>query len=160
LRGGTTSEEHDEWLREQWNSVVGKNDLVYVLGDISMDTEGLKKLKRFKAQKHLILGNHDLETAQKYLEYFSVVKGVVSYKGIFWMTHTPIHPQELYGRINLHGHTHANNILGPDGQPDPNYINCCVEATYGVPQSLDDLRAKWEPIVLERKKALRGEGPG
>ena len=44
LRGGTTSQEHDEWLITQWNSVVKKVDLVYVLGDAAMNLEAYKNI--------------------------------------------------------------------------------------------------------------------
>ena len=161
LRGGSTPEEHDEWLLNQINSVLNKNDVLYILGDVAMDDESLKKMRKIKAgNRILVRGNHDIGDTKKYLEYFQTVQGIISYKGTFWLTHCPIHPQELRGRINLHGHVHANSVLGPDGQPDPNYINCCVEMTYGVPQSLDDLMLKWKDVIFERKKALRGEGPG
>jgi calcineurin-like phosphoesterase family protein len=141
FRGGTNSEEHDEWLIGQWNSVVKKNDLVYVLGDVAMTEDALKKVRFLKGQKILIRGNHDVYNVKKYLEYFQEVYGLHHFKGTFWMSHAPIHPIELRGRYNLCGHVHQNSI------PDERYINCCVEMSYGVPQSLDELLAKYKPIV-------------
>ena len=55
-------QEHDEALIENWNSVVKPGDLVYVLGDLSIETtidEIRKPLSRLNGAKHLILGNHD-----------------------------------------------------------------------------------------------------
>lgn len=154
LRGGTTPEEHDDWLIHQINSTVKKCDVLYVLGDVAFDYESLKKMKRIKAgNRILVRGNHDLESTQKYLEFFSTVHGMISFKGVFWLTHCPIHPQELRGRINIHGHVHKQSILSQDGTPDPRYINACVEMTYGVPQDLDALLVKHkDAVIAERNK--------
>ena len=144
LRGGTTSEEHDEWIITQWNSIVTKHDLVYVLGDISMGRQGLALVKRLKGNKMLIRGNHDVYATKDYLQYFQEVHGLLHYRGVFWMSHAPIHPNELRGRFNLHGHVHQNSI------PDDRYINCCVEMSYGVPQSLDDLFEKYKDRIVKK----------
>ncbi len=140
LRGGTTPEEHDEWIRHQWNSLVTKSDLVYVLGDVAMNNESLAQVARLKGQKILIRGNHDVQDTQTYLKYFQQVYGLLSYRGVFWRSHAPVHPLELRGRFNLHGHVHQNSI------PDDRYINACVEMSYGIPQSLDALYDKYLPL--------------
>lgn len=162
LRGGTTPEEHDRWIVEQWNSVVKKSDLVYLLGDVAMNKESLHLVKRLKGQKVLIRGNHDIEPAKIYLEYFTNVHGLYSHKGTFWLSHAPIHPAELRGRINIHGHVHQKSIL-LDNQPDLRYINACVEMTYGIPQDLDALLEKHRVAVWQaRNEAWKNdkEGPG
>lgn len=146
LRGGTTWEEHDAWIINQWNSVVKKDDLVYILGDVAMNVESLDKVKRLKGMKNLIRGNHDVQSTPTYLKYFNNIFGLLSYKGVFWMSHAPIHPNELRGRFNLHGHVHQNSIQ------DDRYINCCVEMSYGVPQSLDNLYEKYSPLCERKNK--------
>lgn len=155
LRGGTTSEEHDEWLIAQINSTVKKGDLLYICGDVAFDEESLAKLKKVKGQKILVRGNHDILTPNKYLEYFSQIHGLISFKGTFWISHAPIHPQELRDRYNIHGHVHQNSILDEQGQVDPRYINVCVEMSYGIPQSLDDLLEKHKEEVFLKKLAHR-----
>lgn len=152
LRGGTTPEEHDAWIREQWNSVVRKGDLVYVLGDVAMTSEALAQLRSFKGQKKLVRGNHDVEATQEYLKYFDQVYGLLSFKGTFWLSHAPVHPAELRGRLNIHGHVHQNSI------PDARYINACVEMSYGVPQSLDDLFEQHREAVWLARKAIHATG--
>jgi calcineurin-like phosphoesterase family protein len=161
LRGGTTSEEHDLWIVDQWNSVVRKQDLVYVLGDVAFDENSLHLVNRLKGEKKLIRGNHDILPTQTYLRYFNNVYGLYSHKATFWMSHAPIHTQELRGRINLHGHVHQNSILLA-GEPDPSYINCCVEMSYGIPQSLDDLLEKYRESVWKIRNELwnNKDGPG
>lgn len=141
LRGGSNSVEHDQWIIEQWNSVVTKHDLVYVLGDVAMNNDALKLVKKLKGNKMLIRGNHDIADSRMYIEYFQQIFGLLSYRGVFWMTHAPLHPDSLRGRYNLHGHVHKNSL------PDSRYINCCVEMSYGVPQSLDDLFEKYKSLI-------------
>jgi calcineurin-like phosphoesterase family protein len=155
LRGGTTPEEHDAWIIDQINSVVTKHDLLYILGDVAFNLEHLKLLKRLRV-KQLVLakGNHDANNYRHYLPYFQEMVGILSYRGTFWMSHAPVHPQELRGRYNIHGHVHQNSIL-LDGIPDPRYINACVEMTYGVPQNLDALFEKYKPEIDASKALLR-----
>lgn len=148
LRGGATWEEHDLWIMDQWNSVVTKHDFVYLLGDAAMNREALEKVKRLKGNKVLVRGNHDVYNTRTYLEYFQEVYGLHHYKRVFWMSHAPIHPTELRGRFNLHGHVHQHSI------DDSRYINCCVEMTYGVPQNLDDLYDKYLPLCPKKEVML------
>jgi len=148
LRGGTNVDEHDEWIVEQWNSVVQKRDVVYVLGDVTMGKKKIHYMHRLNGQKHLIRGNHDTLSTHTYLKYFTNVYGILKKHG-FWFTHAPIHPQELRGCKNIHGHVHGNIILDKFGNPDDRYISVCVEANYGVPISLDYILEKHP--VTERK---------
>lgn len=133
LRGGTNSEEHDEWLISQINSRVTKQDRLYILGDIAMGKIHLPKVKRLNGFKYLVRGNHDTLSTHTYLEYFNQVYGILKLEG-FWLTHAPIHPLELRGKKNIHGHVHQNSI------PDDRYINACVEACNGIPLAIKDLR--------------------
>jgi calcineurin-like phosphoesterase family protein len=54
-------EEMDESLISNWNSVVGKNDHIYVVGDFTMGGNAPNYLRRLNGIKHLIRGNHDRE---------------------------------------------------------------------------------------------------
>lgn len=141
LRGNvTTVDEHDEWIVKQWNKVVSKTDIVYVHGDICFDKEKLPLLDRMKGRKILLLGNHDQFDLSDYQKYFEKIHGFMKYKG-FWLSHSPIHPAELRGKVNVHGHVHHNTIA------DPRYINVSVEALNGMPIRLDELR----DLVEKRK---------
>lgn len=132
-RQGPTIEDHDRWIVTQWNSVVKPKDIVYVLGDVVFDKLKLPLLSQLRGNKILIRGNHDKFDTLEYLQYFSAVHGMIKYKE-FWLTHSPIHPQELRGKVNVHGHVHNQSI------PDDRYVNVCVEALNGTPLSLDQLR--------------------
>jgi calcineurin-like phosphoesterase family protein len=135
-RGGITNvEEHDKWIIEQWNSVCEKRDLIWVLGDVCMDRSKLPLLKKLKGNKHLILGNHDAFGLDAYKPYFNKIHGFVRYKGM-WLSHAPVHPQELRGKINVHGHNH-NKVI-----PDDRYICVSVEQVDGKPLSLEAIRER------------------
>lgn len=132
-RDGTTTEEHDAILVKKWNSVVGVQDLVYVLGDVAFTEEALHiNLPQMNGRKILVRGNHDVLPLKEYLRYFEDIQGFVKYKK-YWLSHAPIHPTELRGRRNIHGHIHMNTI------PDEDYINVCVEMVEGFPQTLEQL---------------------
>ena len=103
-------EEHDDTFIYNFNRVVGKRDIVFFMGDIAFSEEGLEKLKRLRhcQKKVFYLGNHDTLPTEKYLEYFDEVHAIRSYKN-FWLSHCPIHSQEMRKRIgNIHGHLHAS----------------------------------------------------
>jgi calcineurin-like phosphoesterase family protein len=135
-----TIDEHDDWIVSQWNSVVAKQDLVWILGDVCFDKEKLRLLKEMKGTKHLILGNHDEFKLDVYSEYFNKIHGFVKYKSV-WLSHAPINPNQLRGKFNLHGHVHHNSL------PDLRFINVSVEALNGVPVSWETLNT----IMFYRK---------
>lgn len=143
-RFGQTIEEHNEWLVTQWNSVVTKYDIVYVLGDVAMGGhQNLEYLKRMNGQKFLIRGNHDGGDITKFTPYFQNIYGLLKYKGL-WLSHAPVHPCSLRDKINIHGHMHSKRV------DDYRYINVSVEQLAGVPISLDTIRL----MILERKALL------
>lgn len=112
-RGFQDSFYHDEHLIEQWNKVVNKKDLTYILGDVTMETaEHYYKLDRLKGRKVVVLGNHDkYRDIPELLKYVDGVAGMVDYKGCV-LTHCPIHPSEIsFCRLNIHAHIHHNNKL-------------------------------------------------
>src|ERR1700744_1918409 len=60
LRGFASVEEHDQVITDNWNKNVGKEDIVYVLGDFAMNWKNIEpKIRALKGRKVLITGNHD-----------------------------------------------------------------------------------------------------
>lgn len=122
---------------------VHKKDIVYCLGDIAFTMEAIDFFKTLPGKKILIRGNHDECNTSAYLKAFEEVYGLLKYKE-FWLSHPPIHPDELRGKVNLHGHVHYHTVVGPTNQPDPSYFNCCPEnlwPRYGrALVSLDEIR--------------------
>lgn len=130
-RGGIDSESHDEWLIEEINKVIHKRDILWILGDVAFGNPGTKekpregwyhlsKVGQLHGTKKLVLGNHDDMPIEAYQQYFQEIFGFKGYKGL-WLSHAPIHPNELRDRLNVHGHVHHHTI------PDNKYYNVCVE---------------------------------
>ena len=104
---------HDEYLIEQWNKTVNKKDLVYILGDITMETSKYYyQLDRLNGRKIVVLGNHDLpRDTRELLKHVETVAGMIDYKGCV-LTHAPIHPSEIgFCRYNFHAHIHENKLV-------------------------------------------------
>jgi calcineurin-like phosphoesterase family protein len=130
-----SSEEHDAHLIRQWNEIIKPKDVVWILGDVAFRTnlQYVKDMLRsVRGQKRVVLGNHDdpemlREAGLKY--QFGMVK-----KYGFWLTHAPIHPAELRGSPNIHGHVHSATI------PDDRYLNVSAENINYTPISLEVVR--------------------
>jgi len=146
-----TPEEHDEHVISKWNSVVKKrNHFVWVLGDMCIKNPkyDMKTLiNRLNGTIFLITGNHC------HLPYYQhpkiqIMPGVLKKYG-FWLSHAPIHPQELRGHKNIHGHVHYKTI------PDNNYINVCCEVINYIPLDLDDLRTEHTHPDLTQQSTFR-----
>jgi calcineurin-like phosphoesterase family protein len=113
-RGFATVEEHDEYIISQWNSVVKKQDLTWILGDVTMESaKSYPLLARLNGMKKVVLGNHDMPShIPELLKYVQCVSGLTRYKGI-WLSHCPVHPMELEHRVPrvIHGHIHENIVM-------------------------------------------------
>lgn len=116
----TSEQHHQESILKEWQTKITKRDIVYVLGDAAFTMAGIDAFAPLPGIKYLIRGNHDLCNTWAYLKVFKEVYGIVKYKE-FWLSHAPIHPDELRGKVNLHGHVHNATLK------DTNYFNCCLE---------------------------------
>lgn len=137
----TTNKEHDDLLFSNHLKMVGKRDITYFQGDMVGTPEGLERFKSLKGRKFLLLGNHDNYISVKdFLLVFDDIVGPIKKYG-FWLSHHPIHPQELYGRKNIHGHTHNQSVMrGFDY--DDRYINVCPDLHDFKPVSLKDIKGE------------------
>tara|TARA_S200002703_G_scaffold25782_1_gene22143 strand:- start:6 stop:491 length:486 start_codon:yes stop_codon:yes gene_type:complete len=127
-------DEHDALLEECWHDTVRNKDLVYVLGDVAFNIPALERFALWPGRKILIAGNHDT-LKYDYWEIFDRIFGVIAYKD-FWLSHCPVHPDEIRGKVNVHGHMHSKTI------DDPRYFNVSVEQLQGIPMSLEELKAR------------------
>ncbi len=121
----------NEWIVQNHNEMVRKkNDIVWILGDVSWSLHGLEYLKLMNGRKRLILGNHDTEgrglSIDAFLPYFESIHGVHKKYG-FVMSHCPIHPCEIQEKYrwshNVHGHIHhPDRVI-----KDPKYTNVNID---------------------------------
>ena len=112
-RGFNNSDDHDNYLINSWNNKINKKDIVYILGDISMESSTpYFLLDKMNGVKRVVLGNHDLpKHTRQLLIHVETVAGMIDYKG-FVLTHAPIHPMEIGScRGNIHAHIHENKLL-------------------------------------------------
>jgi calcineurin-like phosphoesterase family protein len=139
-RGFNNADEMNEHIISEWNKIVSKKDVTWLLGDITMEKNNYEILNRLNGIKKVILGNHDEPQHVPYLlQYVNKVCAVQYVKnkefGNLIFTHIPIHPQELEYRfnINIHGHVHENTL------PDKRYINVSAEVIDYKPKLLSEL---------------------
>jgi len=117
FRGFESADAHDAAIVEAWNRVVGKRDVVYVLGDVFRvdrvpDLQGVKKLAP---------GNHDTRPISVYAALFSKVQACFDFDGCL-LTHIPVHESQFARwRLNIHGHTHARSL------EDERYVSVSIE---------------------------------
>lgn len=147
IRKFSSMEEHDEYLIDQHNKVVGPYDKVYFLGDVVINKKGLQKLGRLNGKKRLVRGNHDIFPTSEYMKYFEEIYGIRVFTprdvGFFFCaTHVPVHQESLkrWG-LNVHGHLHSNVVRDSYGIRDPNYLCVSMERLNDYkPTSIDHIR--------------------
>jgi calcineurin-like phosphoesterase family protein len=145
------TEEMDEALVQNWNSVVRPKDTVYHLGDVVINRSALGIVSRLNGCKILIQGNHDVFRPAEYLEHF---KNIHPYKVLdnFLLSHIPVHTCSIERWSgNIHGHLHSRKVLafkanswtgGGKMVGDKRYLCVSVEQTGYTPISLEDAKLK------------------
>ncbi len=156
----TSEEERSEVITDNIAGCVRKRDVLWILGDSVFTEERLHLLDKIRCTKKLVGGNHCAQHFDnwKLYEKFDRVYGLQKKFGC-WLSHAPIHPMELRGKFNVHGHTHGVFMERPilddfTGQvsleKDPRYINMCIENHNYMPRDLNWIREEME----ERRKLL------
>ena len=110
------TEEHDKALIERWNSVVGMDDDVWILGDFSWYSvmKTIEIYKQLNGVKHLVVGNHDHKLLRN-KDIQALFAEITNYKEIDFgnncgvvLSHYPIpcFNHHYYGWYHLYGHVH------------------------------------------------------
>lgn len=121
-RGFENVEEMNKTIVENWNNIIKKDDIVYILGDLILNdnAKGIHLLSTLNGQKKIILGNHDTQARielYKALPNTEVIgyADMLKYNGYhFYLSHYPTvtsnvddYEKPLKQRVlNLFGHTH------------------------------------------------------
>jgi calcineurin-like phosphoesterase family protein len=141
VRDFADAKQMDEFMIEQWNSVVMPGDKVYHLGDVYFGSEENAQycLSALRGKKRLILGNHDMGKSKVLHQHFEKINMWRVWKNErILFSHVPCHPSNLTIGIsedkfpnwedrpkaffmNVHGHIHSNP------SPEGPYFNACVE---------------------------------
>ena len=144
-------EESDKLIINNWNKTVTKKDIVYVLGDITMEDPSHIEhyLSQLKGVIRIIGGNHDVRHSCKKIVNLGIdMMGCMEYKG-FICTHIPVHPRELqFFKGNIHGHVHKNGRHEDEEAYNikNKYFNVCCEFINYTPILFDDILKQFQNI--------------
>lgn len=135
-------EEMNERMIDLWNLVVGKNDLIYILGDFTLSRRMMvisDYVNRLHGKKVLIMGNHDTRKPKDYITCGFIAatrKPIMVEPGVILM-HEPFSDASYIASnyIYLFGHVHANHTLMDDY---PNCMCVSVERINYRPVDLDE----------------------
>lgn len=123
-RGCDSIQQHDEIIIQNWNSVVGSEDVVYLLGDVMLNDNdhGMECLRRLNGNIKIIPGNHDtsdrlkLYSQLKNVEVLPLAYNLKYKKYIFYLSHYPTLTSNydvdkpLEARVlNICGHCHTKD---------------------------------------------------
>ena len=142
----------DEQLIQNWNKRVGKNDLVYHLGDFSFHKDFTKTTEifnRLNGVKELILGNHDYMPVPNMnwhsVSHMRALKGF-SQKVVLCHYAMRVWDQSHRGAIHLYGHSHGT--LPGDSQS----MDVGVDCTNYAPISYDEIKEKLKTQPQRQKE--------
>ena len=132
----STLEEHDDYIFKKIKE-LGKRDILIILGDFLFDgphyDEYIERLKRISCRIKLVMGNHDSKKLYKE-DCIEMQLPFYSYKSM-WLSHCPIHPQEMRGRSgNVHGHMHLERL------DDTYYFNVNLDVNNYEFVTLEDIK--------------------
>ena len=135
-------EEHNETLVSNILSTVNKRDTLWLHGDLFFSPESLNSALEIVERcctVNIILGNHDSDRKIRR----EIIKTLVDCQNVklhslvskygAWLSHHPLHPAELRGKFNIHGHVHYQTIR------EPGYFNVSAENLGFFPRKTEDI---------------------
>ena len=152
-------EEMDEFLIDKWNRKVGKNDTVYILGDLMFRNEKPPEeyLRRLKGKKHLFTGNHDRDWVKKcalsdWFESVNRLDFISDGKRQMALCHFPMMSWPHMTRCYMvHGHIHNDTTAEywPLIRNNPLMLNAGVDINGFEPVTFEEM-----VVNNERHKTL------
>lgn len=154
-------EAHDNTIIERWNSAVGVDDDVWILGDISWynATKTVEIFRQLNGTKFLCAGNHD-KRLLKNKDVQGLFAEITNYKELqitdklgVVLCHYPIpcYNHHYYGWIHLYGHVHTSfewNMMKQAqyqmralyDKPSRMYnVGCMIPGMDYTPRTLDEI---------------------
>lgn len=148
-------EEMNEGIISRWNSRITKDDVVYFIGDFGFcgTTKAQDIFFRLNGYKHLILGNHDYQSAKKlawetqreyvlirpHIEYQDDEGEIVKVPHPIVLCHYPILSWDGMAHSSWHLHGHCHGSLKDNGALR---LDVGVDANNWYPISLPEIQAK------------------
>lgn len=136
-----TLEEMDDTMIYRHNSMVGKNDRVYYLGDFSFYGKGatIALLARLNGHKHFVRGNHDspMVGSEYMFDSFQDYKEIKVAGQKLILFHFPILSWYSVGKGSWHLHGHCHNNL-PE-ETDMARLDIGVDGHDFYPWSFDEI---------------------
>lgn len=131
-----TIKEHDDFLIDNINSVVGKDDILIIAGDFCFGDKNImtKYLNMINCERvELILGSHDRSESFMLSVGFSKVHRYPILINNLLISHEPIMiARHTSSMINVHGHIHSKQFnfgkIKYDESPDNFHWNLCPES--------------------------------
>ena len=157
-------EQMNETLIDNWNQVVGKDDIVFHLGDFCLGgaAEWTKLLDRLNGKIYLILGNHDLKNIRQgfiqRFEHVALQMFITVDKQKMYLSHYPFlcfeggykDVWQLFGHV----HTRKNNT-GIDAERlqylYPTQYDVGVDNNDFMPVSFEEVKAIIDRQVKQQK---------
>lgn len=143
----STAQEHHEFMIDKILS-LNKRTILIILGDFLFDYPDLEYyhkvvdiLSKASCRIKVVVGNHD--SKRLYNSPFEIQLPLYTYKE-FWLSHAPIHPQELRGRKgNIHGHLHLEVL------DDLRYFNVNIDVNNYEFVTLEEIKERFkEPNII------------
>lgn len=129
-----------EYIGDNWRA-TSKHDTVIITGDVFFAPDSHIFIGKLAGHKKFFLGNHDLQnnscsSLSQIMSVCDSVTGIEKRKyfgGKYWVTHAPMHPSELRGCGNIHGHihsTHQDYMNKNTPNYDARYININLDVLF------------------------------
>ncbi len=130
----TTVRQMDRVMAENWNRVVGHDDTVISVGDLTRDPARRRRLlSDLNGNKILLRGNHDRGGPEAGSDHM-----VLAYRGqMAYLVHNPLHvPLDWTGWV-IHGHLHTRAQALPFIDPEHRTANVACELVNYTPVHID-----------------------
>ena len=117
----------DRILINNWNEVVQKDDVVFVVGDFSFKGAPARNyLSRLNGEVHLIQGNHDKFNRGDYASVDDIARVTQGNDTVF-LCHYPVAEWDgfYHGSLHFYGHIH-------NGSPEVAKIMSGINGAYNV----------------------------
>lgn len=156
------TDEMDEVMIKNWNSIVKPQDTVFILGDFMLSTSqarlergdgGLKKASYYRdilnGNKILIQGNHDSDKSYK-----TCIRSIKIRLGgyVINLVHSPMH-LSYNVPINIHAHVHNAWSIKRcyEGKKSTVAINVSADVTNFTPQTIEEIIKRYQRFLKEEK---------